>query len=39
MAAFDENDLDTVKKWLADPNFSEKLAGFNINKMKNNAYV
>ena len=39
MAAFDTDDLATVKTWLSDPEFSKKLAGYDISKMKQQAFL
>lgn len=38
MAAFELNDLEAVKKELADPNFAKKLAAYNISEMKKQAF-
>ena len=38
MAAFEINDLEAVKKELADPDFAKTLAGYNISEMKEQAF-
>ena len=39
MAAFEINDLEAVKKELADPDFAKKLATYNISEMKKQALL
>jgi HEAT repeat protein len=38
MAAFEINDLEAVRKELADPDFAKKLAAYNISEMKKQAF-
>jgi hypothetical protein len=38
MAAFEIDDLEAVKKELADPDFAKKLAAYNISEMKKQAF-